>query len=290
MPILSVFFCAWRLECDTADAMDTPPSEAPRREPAFNVPGVVLLLILAFVIVHLWRMMLDDTADLNFLVETALVPVRLTLAFGMEQLDGLLDAVSRNGAAADQAREAAIIQVFVGEGDLKPWTLLTYSFLHGDFTHLAINSVWLLAFGSAIARRFAPLRFLLFFACCGIAGALTQWLGDTMSAQPVIGASGAIAGMMGASMRFMFRDEIRLGPGAERYAFIPRLSLSASFANRRVLSFVAMMLGINILIGLGFQLLSSSDMKIAWQAHLGGFLFGMLAFAWFDPVPTENDS
>ncbi len=289
MPALSVFLCAvlglcyrWR--------MDQPPFEAPRREPVFNVPGIVLLLIGAFVAVHFWRMTLDDHADLNFLIETALVPARLTVAFGIEQVDGLLEAISRDVPVADRERATAIVQVFVGEGESRPWTLITYSFLHGDFSHLAINSVWLLAFGSAIARRFATLRFLLFFAACGIAGAVAQWLSDTSSAQPVIGASGAIAGMMGASMRFMFRDEIRLGPGAERYAFIPRLSLSETFANHRVLTFVAMMLGINILIGLGFQFLSAGDMRIAWQAHIGGFLFGILAFAWFDPVPAEGAS
>ncbi len=282
------FFVLVRVSVLPLPAMDHLPEPQPKREPIFNVPGVIILLIGSFVLVHLWRMMLDDEGDLNFLVETAFVPARLAIAFGMERADDLLNSVIRAASAADRARSVALVQVFVGDGETRLWTLVTYAFLHGGFTHLFVNSIWLLAFGTAVARRFAPIRFLVFFAFCAAVGALVQWLGDMESVQPVIGASGAIAGMMGAALRFMFRDEIRLGPGAELYAFIPRLSLAETFSNKRVLIFAAFMLGINILMGLGFQLVSGSDLKVAWQAHLGGFLAGMLAFSWFDPVPPEQ--
>jgi len=259
--------------------------DRPVREPAINVPAVVLVLIAMLVVVHVWRYFASDAANLELLREYAFVPARVSIWLGWSTTEGLLDEIARG------EQQIAVLQLahyLLADGEAKPWTLVTYALLHADFTHLAVNSVWLLAFGGAVARRLEITRFLAFVVFCTVAAALAQWIGDPTSAEPVIGASGTISGMMGAALRFMFRDEIRLGPGAERFAKLPRLSVVQAFRDRRVAAFVLMLLGVNILFAAGFQLLAPDGARIAWQAHVGGFAAGLLAFALFDPVPRQQ--
>lgn len=277
------FFVRLRLLLQTMESF--PEFSPPPREPMFNVPVVIMLLLGLLVAVQAWHATRGEAGAVDLLVDTAFVPARLSLGLGTVDLATLQADARAASEDAGNSLPSAMVEVFAGDGDPHWWTLITYAFVHADWTHLLVNAVWLLAFGSAVARRFAPVRFMLFFAFCTVAAALTQWLSDPNAVQPVIGASGAIAGMMGAALRFMFRDEIRLGPGAERQAMLPRLSLAESFRDARVLAFVLTMLGINMAVALGFQLLAPAGVKIAWQAHIGGFIAGLLAFGFFDPVP-----
>src|ERR1700759_4244985 len=80
---------------------------------------------------------------------------------------------------------------------------VSYMGLHADWTHLAINCFWLLAFGPVVARRFGAGLFLAFFIICGLAGALTYLAFNWGGAAAVIGASGAISGLMGAALRML---------------------------------------------------------------------------------------
>jgi membrane associated rhomboid family serine protease len=262
-------------------------SARPQREPMFNVPRVIALLIGLLLLVQGVRAMLDGYSDFEVLAAGAFVPARLTVGLGLEPASAILKAIANS--AGRRSIDFQLAQVFLADGGAHLVTLLSHALLHGDWTHVGVNSIWLLAFGSPVARRFGTLRFLAFFAFCAVGGALAQWLADPQSTQPMVGASGAISGLMGAAMRFMFRDEIRLGPGAERDVLLPRLSLAQSFRNRRVLGFVLAMLAINMLTALGFQIIQPGVGKIAWQAHIGGFVVGVLAFALFDPVPREVD-
>ncbi len=101
-------------------------------------------------------------------------------------------------------------RAFLASHDIHPSLLefvrpfFTYMFLHGSFTHVAANSVWLLAFGPVVARRYGSALFLMyFFLLCGIGGAVSTeliacaWGSDG----PVVGASAAVAGLMGAAFR-----------------------------------------------------------------------------------------
>ena len=155
------------------------------------------------------------------------------------------------------------------------WTFVTYAFLHGSWTHVGLNAVWLLAFGTPVARRFGAVRFFAFFAFTAAAGAaahLIIYLGEPV---PVVGASAAISGFMAAAMRFAFR---RRGPliarDAEAYQ-VPALQLTAVLRNGRVLAFLVVWFGLNLLFGLGSLGVDGSDQTIAWQAHIGGFLAGL---------------
>src|SRR5262249_44786521 len=89
------------------------------------------------------------------------------------------------------------------------WTFVTYALIHADWTHLVVNAIWLLPFGSAVARRFGAPRFLAFFAVTAAAGATLHLATHAGEQFPMIGASAVVSGTMAAAMRFAFQ---RAGP------------------------------------------------------------------------------
>ena len=147
----------------------------------FNVPTVVLaILAVLFFIQAVREWALTDEQNLDVLLYFAFIPARY---------------------------DASVLGQEGFPGGLGPqiWTFLTYAFLHADFTHVGVNSIWLLPFGAAMARRFGALRFLAFFAVTAIAGSalhlVTHW-GEVL---PMIGASAAVSGLMAGSLRFIFQ-------------------------------------------------------------------------------------
>ena len=114
--------------------------------------------------------------------------------------------------------------------------------------------MWLLAFASPVARRFGARRFLLFFAVTIAAGALAYLLAHAGALAPMIGASAGISGMMGAAARFAFEPGGSLDmwhgdrANADR---VPAAPLSVALRNPRVLTFVGVWFGLNLLFGLG---------------------------------------
>ena len=238
-----------------------------KREPILNIPGVVSALIVLFAVIHAMRVYLLSPLQRNaFDSVLAFNPLRY-------EQTALIGGPLPGGFGADI------------------WTFVTYAFIHADLVHLAVNSVWLLPFGSAVARRFGPLRFVVFFLVTAAAGAFAHLLTHGGSSAWMVGASAAISGTMAAAMRFAFQ---RGGPlGFWRYSEdeayrIPALPLSGVLQDARVLGFLAAWFAINLIFGLGSLTLSGGDDLIAWQAHIGGFLAGLLLFALFDPAPTQR--
>lgn len=235
-----------------------------KREPLFNIPSVIVTLLAVLALIHGVRtLLLSDDQDIWVLLNFAFIPARYDASV-------VLGGVLPGGFGADV------------------WTFVTYSLLHGSWMHLGVNGVWLLAFGSAVARRFGLLRFLSFFAVTAAAGAAMHLLTNAGSQAPMIGASAAISGAMAAAMRFAFQRGGPLGSlrGDDDAAFrVPAIPLSGVLSDARVLVFLAVWFGINILFGLGSQSITGGDEVVAWQAHIGGFLAGLLLFSWFDPRP-----
>lgn len=233
-----------------------------KSEPLFNVPTVIVALIAVLAMIHGVRdLMLDQEQDIWVLLHFAFFPARY-------ESSGVLDGLLPGGFAADI------------------WTFFSYAMLHGSWMHLGVNGVWLLAFGSAVARRFGTTRFLAFFAVTAAAGAAMHLLTNAGSQAPMIGASASISGAMAAAMRFAFQRGGPLGGfrGGDDAAFrVPALPLIQVFSDARVLAFLAVWFGVNILFGLGSQSLTGGDEVVAWQAHIGGFLAGLVLFSWFDP-------
>jgi membrane associated rhomboid family serine protease len=276
-------------------SVNKPRGVARRREAILNAPAVVVVLIIVLLAIHAALSSAPDTIQDRVIRDFAFIPGRLTIAIWPERLVDLLDRANSDPTALEQAR--AIRELHVLSEGAKPWTLLTYAFLHGSWTHVLLNTIWLVAFGPPIARRFGSARFLLFMAVTAIASALAQWASATMEFSPLIGASGADSGLMGAATRFMFQ------PGAPLSAFgsidrpetesIPAVSLRGVFLERRALIFLGVWLATNFVFGAGAQTLGLSDMPVAWVAHLGGFCAGLVLFPLFDrpfrPPPMTGE-
>lgn len=255
------------------------------REPLFNVPGIVIGLIALMLLIHGFgdSLLGEESLYLDF----AFIPARLGLMFGMDPSAvlaqrALADPTDANRLAASLAQELVI------RGDVKPWTLVTYAFLHGSWAHVLLNSVWFVAFGTAVARRFGALRFLALFAVTAVGGALAHFVTHLSEVVPMVGASASVSGAMAAAMRFAFQPGAPLGVFRvdDTLAYrLPALSLGSVFADRRVLNFALVWFGLNIATGLLAPGLGLVDASIAWEAHIGGFVTGLLVFPLLDPVP-----
>jgi membrane associated rhomboid family serine protease len=156
-----------------------------------------------------------------------------------------------------------------------------------------LNGVWLLAFCSPVARRFGVTRFLAFMAATAAAGAAAHLVTHFGELLPMVGASASISGAMAAAMRFVFQRGGPLGlwrDGEDAYR-VPAASLAASLRDTRVLAFLLVWFGINLLFGLTGSWMPGVEQAVAWEAHIGGFLAGLVGFAVFDPVsrPAGSD-
>jgi len=233
-----------------------------RREPIFNLPGIVMALIAAMGLVHFVRTsLLSADGDLLFLATFAFIPVRYAIA------------------AADNPFPGGSI---AGIADF-----VSYAFIHADWAHFFVNAVWMAAFGTAVARRFGTARFLAFSAITAVGAAAAHLATHWGEAIPVVGASGAISGHMAAATRFVFVARGPLGAlgGADGDRFRrPALSLLASFFDRRALAMIVAFFAINFLFGSITLPIMDEDQSMAWQAHIGGFLTGLVLFSLFDPI------
>lgn len=225
-------------------------------EPIFNVPGPVLCFIGLMVAVHVCRSFLSPDTDTWFVYAAAFIPARY---------------------AGNPALE-------LPGGEVAKYTsVVTHMFVHGDIVHLTLNSLWLLAFGGAIAKRTGAIRFFLFSLLCGAAGAGAFYIFNVGLLAPVIGASGAVSGLMGGTMRFLF-PAIESG-GFRQLSEEPRsvrlMPLAEALADRRIQGASLAFVFINVLAIFGFGGAQNSA-GIAWEAHLGGYAAGLLLFGLFD--------
>jgi len=183
---------------------------------------------------------------------------------------------------------------FPGGTGAKIWTFVTYSLLHANLAHIGFNVLWLLPFGSALARRFGAMRFFLFMAVTAAAGALAHLVTHEHAVAPMIGASASVSGTMAAAIRFAFVKGSFLSfsrGDADAAAKVPALSLLHALRNPRVLAFLAVWFGVNLIFGVGSIAIGAEEgASIAWQAHIGGFFAGLVLFSLFDPVPRASDA
>lgn len=248
------------LEAPFDPSQDIAPAPAPR-EPILTLPAALTAYIALLAAIHL-RVLLPPEWE-NWTIDV--------FAFIPKRYDSTLLNISFPG----------------GEG-AKVWTFVTYSLLHANLTHIFFNMLWLLPFGSALARRFGALRFYLFMAVTAAAGAFAHLLTHEHAIAPMIGASASVSGTMAAAMRFAFVKGSFLSfsrGDAEAAAKVPALSLSRALRDGRVLAFLAIWFGVNIIFGIGSIAIGADGASVAWQAHIGGFLAGLVLFALFDPVP-----
>jgi membrane associated rhomboid family serine protease len=229
---------------ETEQTEEAPP---PRREPVFNLPPVVLAVIGICVAVFLLQQyVLTEEQQITLLTDGAFIPVLYTGQYGFD------------------------------------WFLFTrpftYAFMHGGLAHIAINMVALAAFGSPLANRLGWFWFALFFAATGLAAVVLFWAVHPFGEAPLVGASGAISGMMGAAARFGFRTDRSSG----RAAFAgPVLPIAIVLRMRGVVNFLGAWMVVNLATGL-YGLGLGEAGQIAWEAHIGGLVAGFFGLRWFD--------
>ncbi len=140
---------------------------------------------------------------------------------------------------------------------------LTYAFLHGGLVHLAINMLTLWSLGLAALGRVGAWRFLVIYIGAALGGAAVFGL-LSRTGQPMVGASGALFGLAGALLAWMWEDQ-------------PTLRAALRLAGRAVLILLALNVALHFLLA----------GQLAWQAHLGGFLVGWVLGIALDPAPAR---
>lgn len=220
---------------------DRPPPWEEAKGPILQAPRVVTTFIIIFVLVHVGSLFLTDAQFQQLIENFALIPERV----------------------ADPNEK--IINVLV--------SLVSYAFLHGDFMHLTFNSLWFLVFATAVTRRIGTSRFLTLSLLTTLGAAVTHLACHWGSPIPVVGASGAISGLMGAAFRFILID--------------PRQSpqwppVRLPLFSRPVLLASAVWVVMNIVLGITGYAPDGFGRQIAWEAHLGGFFTGLIIFPLFD--------
>ncbi len=209
--------------------------------PAFNVPRIIVVFIGIFCAAHFYRLQLSPLADARLLYQYGFIPA-----------------------------------AFIQNNALYWFTPLSYAFLHGNLTHLVLNSLWFLAFGSVVARHLGAGRFALFFALTSIVSAVFYGLLHANLVSPMIGASGAVSGAMAAALLLSPNDVGTIMP------------LSVAVRDKRILATTLLWVVINIASGFGANPGIDNNVQIAWEAHLAGFFSGMLLIGSLSRLKSYN--
>ncbi|HIG48278.1 MAG TPA: rhomboid family intramembrane serine protease [candidate division Zixibacteria bacterium] len=209
--------------------------------PTYSKPVITVALLSANVMVFVYQMILGPAGEQLFIFGTAVIPYELT------------HYVDRTTFAIPSTRYAypAALLPF-------PLTLFSAMFTHGGFMHLGGNMLYLWIFGNNIEDAMGHGRFFIFYMVTGLGATMVHVLSDPNSTIPMIGASGAIAGILGAY--FVLYPKAKIKTFVVLIIFIQIIYVPAVF----ILGFWFL----RQIIGIG-----SDD--IAWYAHIGGFLVGM---------------
>jgi len=205
-----------------------PPRGAGQR--AINLPPVLIWLIGINVAVQLVRELLSEAADSDIVLQFGLVPAAYTSSAGPDLLSLLIAPI-------------------------------TYQFLHGGWLHLGINMITLAAFGVPVVRALGAGRFLLFYLSAGIVAGFVHVFFFPDSADPVVGASGAISGVFGAVLMLM------------RYVG----------SIQSLLPIAGIWIALNVFFGVVGGTPGAGGDPVAWTAHIGGFVYGLAAIRLFMP-------
>jgi len=170
-------------------------------------------------------------------------------------------------------REVFIEHYGLVPDQLHPSAVITSMFLHGGWLHLIGNMWFLWVFGSHVEDAIGSAKYLIFYLLSGVASAIVQFATSAGSPVPTIGASGAIAGVMGAFL--VLYPRVRVVTLVFIVVFITTFELPAAFM-------LLYWFAIQLLSGVSsFASISRASGGVAWFAHVGGFLFGLLLIRLF---------
>ena len=206
--------------------------------PRTHFPAVTLALIAINFIVFFYQLTLDPRALQSFIMTYSMIPARAQLALAHSQY--------------------TLAQGFL--------PLFTSMFLHGGWLHIIGNMWFLWLFGPNVEDRLGHLPYLGFYLVCGLGAGIAQTLFSLGSTIPGLGASGAIAGVLGAYVVFF---------PSSRILTLVTLFFWWFFARLPAVLFIGLWFAVQLLSGIG-SLGSAQAGGVAWWAHVGGFLLGML--------------
>lgn len=225
--------------------------------PAVRTPVVVYLIIAANTAVFLYQEALGANASIVFSYTYGLVPIRY-----FDPDWGLA-----NGLPASDY-----------------WPFLTAAFLHGGWLHIILNMWMLFIFGQTMEGRMGAIPFLAFYLACAAASIFAHAWFNATSEVPVVGASGAIAGVIGAyALTF---------PKARITLIVPVIFIPLIFTIPAI-AFALIWFAVQVLQGTSDILAPSMDGGIAWWAHIGGFIAGMVllpVFLAFAPAREQGEA
>lgn len=209
------------------------------------------MIILANLAVFVYELSLDHFGLLEFVTRWGVVPSEIT---------GAVSASTGPGSGG-------LIGAIIGGNWAVPASLVTATFLHGGWMHLLGNMLYLWVFGDNVEDRLGRGRYLLFFLAAGVLANLAQVFATPASQVPLIGASGAVAGVLGAYFISF--------PRARVVALIP-LIFFFTFAEVPALLFLLLWFLLQLLSGFASIGVAQFGGQVAWWAHIGGFLIGIL--------------
>ena len=229
---------------------DNSPADKDGHEPVFLLPGsVAILALFMLVIFAAYEFALDADGKFNLLIWLGFLPIRLV----------------------DASLPGGMLPLL--------WTPVTHAFLHGSWAHVLLNVAWLAIFATPVARRYGGVAMVVMFMVGSIGGAAFYAALQLNDIHILIGASGGVAGLTGAAMRFIFEpaQAVRNPETGEVKLFAPRLAdVARMWSNVRTRTFTFFWLGINLAIPVYDYFVAASPSQIAWQAHIGGFLLGLI--------------
>lgn len=232
-----------------------------RREPAFNLPPIIIALTV---------LLLGIQAVSSFILNDS----------GRDALDLWLGFIPTRIVAPAQ---------FPGGYWPLIWTPFSYGLVHAGWEHVVGNVVWMVIFGTPVARRYGAGPTLIIFFVASLIGALAFAASTFGTFAYLVGASGGIAGLTGAAVRFIFQPVI-LVPNPETGALVPvgrRMgTLTELWHSPSARGFSIIWVVLNCLVPLA-PLFFGMDVGIAWQAHLGGFFTGLLLVPFFEHGSTH---
>lgn len=213
----------------------------------------------------------DDNSlkSINFQYMTVLLIAANVAVYLLQQGGMPVAAVASFGVIPAELREVGL-SGGVGSGPFnqlavpESYTLISYMFFHGDLMHLIGNMLFLWVFGDNVEDAVGHLKFLAFYLLCGVAAALAHSIAMPDSPRPLIGASGAVAGVIAAYL--MLHPKVRVWVLALK--FLP-LQISAMIA-----------LGLWIAMQI-FMVMTPQDGPVAWWAHIGGLVAGAVLILFF---------
>jgi membrane associated rhomboid family serine protease len=227
--------------------------------PTRRVPVVTILLILANVAVYFLVQPNsgDAVRSARFSIERAAIPCEVVEGRPLS-VGEIQDTYGAGDDTACQGDEQAGPPLFPGKHVLL--AVLTSMFLHGSLLHLGGNMLFLWIFGNNIEDRLGPVGYLLFYLAAGVVATVAHIAVQPDSTVPVVGASGAIAGVMGAYLVW--------------FPNVPILTLFIFF----IILFRQISAKWLLLFWVGLQFLEpfNPNSGVAWVAHVGGFVFGVV--------------